>query len=110
MNRMSRRQLLRGAFIGGSGLLAAYAVGCGEDGEPSEQTASPAATATRAPATATATPAATPGVMRWRRIEASGTPPSVRTDHSLVSDGRSLLLFGGRTNGEPVGDYWILGL
>src|SRR3990172_4666005 len=63
----SRRSLL----IGGSGLLAAYAVGCGDDENPASPTASPAASTTRAPSAATSTPtlAPTPGVMRWRRIE-----------------------------------------
>ena len=105
--RISRRQLLRGALIGGSGLLAAYAVGCGDDDKPASPTASPAATTTRAPATGAPTPAPTPGVMRWRHIEASGNLPSGRTDHSLVSDGRSLYLFGGRTNGAALSDYWV---
>jgi Galactose oxidase, central domain len=108
---MNERQISRRTFlIGGSGLLAAYAVGCGGDDEPSEPTASPAATATGAPGTATASPEPTPGVLGWRRIEASGTPPSGRTDHSLVTDGRSLLLFGGRASGEPQGDYWTFDL
>jgi hypothetical protein len=48
--------------------------------------------------------------MRWRRIEASGTPPAGRTDHSLVTDGQSLLMFGGRTNGAPLGDLWAYNL
>jgi hypothetical protein len=101
---ISRRALL----TGGAGLLAAYALGCGDD-KPSP-IASPAATGTRAPPPGTATPASTPSVMRWRRIEASGQQPSGRRDHSLVTDGRTLLLFGGRTDGEILADYWTFDL
>ena len=103
---ISRRSLL----IGGSGLLAAYAVGCGDDDKPASSTASPAATGTPAPTTATATPALTPGVLQWQRIGVSGNLPSGRTDHSLASDGRTLILFGGRTNGAPLGDLWAYDL
>ena len=109
--KLTRRQLLRGALIGGSGLLAAYAVGCGDDDKPASPTASPAATATRPPSTPSAAPAATPGVMRWRRIEAvgaSGALPPVRRDHSLVTDGRTLFVFGGRNDSGTFGDLWHL--
>lgn len=105
---ISRRQLLRGALVGGSGLLAAYVVGCGDDEEkPGEQTASPARTPqpTRA-----ATAAPTQAAMRWRKIEPLGAVPAGRRDHSLVTDGRSLLLFGGRNDSGTLGDYWTYDL
>jgi Galactose oxidase, central domain len=100
---ISRRSLL----IGGSGLLAAYVVGCGDDDERGgEQTASPTSAATRT-TDAAATPTATDaGALRWRRIEAAGALPAGRRDHSLVTDGRSLLLFGGRNDSGDLGDYW----
>src|SRR5688500_8174579 len=107
MTRMSRRQLLRRALVGGSGLLAAYAVGCGGEDERSEPTASPEVTATGAPGTLTATPGPTSGVMRWRRIEATGALPPVRRDHSLITDGLKLVLvFGGRNDTGTLGDEW----
>jgi Galactose oxidase, central domain/Kelch motif len=97
---ISRRSLL----IGGSGFLAAYIVGCGDDEEGApEQTASPTTAATRTPAAATATPA--PG-LRWRKLEPAGNVPPARRDHSLVTDGRSLLLFGGRNDSGDLGDFW----
>jgi hypothetical protein len=106
MNRMTRRRFLRGAVVGGSGLLAAYIVGCGDDEEGGEETASPATVGTRTVA-ATATPAATDaGALRWRRLEPAGVAPAGRRDHSLVTDGRSLLLFGGRNDSGDLGDYW----
>ena len=105
--RLSRRALLRGAAAGGAGLLAAYVVGCGEsdDGQPT-----PAATRLTAPTpdeasapTATARPPA--ASMGWSRLAPSGVRPPPRRDHSLVSDGRQLFLFGGRAS-EPLGDLW----
>ncbi len=56
---MSRRALLRAGAIGGTGLVLAYTVGCGDDDDAET---SPTATATRPAATspqATASPAAT---------------------------------------------------
>jgi len=46
-----------------------------------------------------------PQALPWRQIAPSGTLPPPRRDHSLVSDGERLVLFGGR--GESVlGDLW----
>jgi hypothetical protein len=44
--------------------------------------------------------------MRWRRLEAAGELPSGRRDHSLVTNGRLLLLFGGRNDTGTLGDHW----
>ncbi len=107
--RLSRRALIRNAALGGSGLLAAYLLGCG-DGE----TARPASTAT-APATSPAAPATTapsataPAALRWRPLSPAGVLPPPRRDHSLVSDGRRLFLFGGRQQQE-LGDLWTYDL
>lgn len=104
---ISRRALLRSAVIGGSGLLAAYLVGCGDGGQPQPTaTASPTPTTTPpAGATLTATPTPAPAALRWRRLSPSGTLPPPRRDHSLLSDGRRLFLFGGRGQ-EVLGDLW----
>ena len=99
-HRISRRALLRSAALGGSGLLAAYLVGCGDGDE-----AGPAPTATAGvwqPPTATAAPA----VLRWRPLTPSGALPPPRRDHSLVTDGERLILFGGR-GPNPLGDTWV---
>ena len=111
--RISRRHLLRSAFTTGSGLLAAYAVGCGSD-DNDEPTATPVGsdtpTATAAPETPTQ-PATTPGdqQLRWQMIPVSGPAPSPRHDHSLVTNGKSLFLFGGR-NAAPLNDLWSFDL
>jgi len=110
MNRISRRRFLRGALVGGSGLLAAYVVGCGDDEGGGEQAASPTTDAVMRTVGATATPAPTAAVMSWRRLEPAGALPPGRRDHSLVTDGRSLLLFGGRDDSGDLGDYWTYDL
>jgi hypothetical protein len=104
--RLSRRVLLRSALANGSGLIAAYAVGCG-DGEDGATAPTATGVATAPGPTATAAP----GALRWRRIEALGSGsnsdefPPPRRDHSLVSDGERLYLFGGRDT-TPLSDLW----
>jgi hypothetical protein len=101
-DRLSRRGFLRSSALGGAGLIGAYLLGCGDgDGEP-------AATATGAPTEppSAATATAAPTSLRWRRIEPDGSLPSPRHDHSLVSDGDRLVLFGGR-DASPLGDTWV---
>jgi hypothetical protein len=107
--RISRRSLL----AGGAGLLAAYAIGCGDDDEAGEPGASPSATAARTPTSVptTATPAVTPGTMRWRRIEVSGDSPPARRDHSIVVDREYFLMtYGGRNDSGTLGDLWAYDL
>lgn len=104
---MTRRAFLRGAAIGGGGLLAAYAVGCEDGGEGTTPaptaTAQPTATPARgASPTAMPTAAASPA---WRRVDVSGLLPPPRRDHSLVSDGERLYLFGGRGD-QTYADLW----
>lgn len=105
--RLSRRRLLRGALVGGSGLLAAYVVGCGDgDGDGSQGSASSSATAEETDV-ATPIPEATAAdILRWGELDPSGERPSARHDHSLVTDGRSLFLFGGRSGDKELGDLW----
>ena len=102
--RVSRRTLLRAAALGGSGLVGAYLVGCG-DGDDE-----PAATSTVAAPTATQ-PAATPGsTFGWQQLSPAGSAPARRRDHSLVaaaSDKRQwLLLFGGVGSEGELADLW----
>lgn len=88
--------------MGGSGLLAAYFLGCsdGDGGQPAR-----IATATQPGSTPEeATP--TPAVSRWRLLSAAGALPAIRRDHSLVTDGERLYVFGGRGPG-PFADLWI---
>lgn len=103
--RLSRRALLRSAFLGGTGLLAAHVLGCG-DGDGGQ----PTVTATRPAATPTSPspgPTAAPSVLRWRRvIPPSEKPPQPRRDHSLVTNGTSLYVFGGRRGAEELSDPW----
>jgi N-acetylneuraminic acid mutarotase len=48
--------------------------------------------------------------MRWRQLQMPGGLPHPRTDHSLVTDGQRLFLFGGRSSGSPLGDLWTYDL
>jgi hypothetical protein len=111
--RLSRRMFLRGALLGGSGLIAAQVAGC-DNGEPAPdatpaETMPPAASPAPTPATpspdAPATPV--PDVLRWERLEVSGPLPPPRRDHAMVTDGRRLLVFGGR-GAEEYNDVWSL--
>jgi len=109
--KISRRRLLRGALTAGSGLLAAYVVGCG-DGDKDEPSATPETTviATAKPATPTQpAPTANDVVLHWQQLPASGPVPPPRHDHSLVTDGKSLFLFGGRSS-APLADLWSFDL
>ena len=96
--RISRRTLLRSAALGGSGLVAAYLLGCGDGAGDA-----PGPTATSQPI-APAEPTAAP-TLRWRRRSPTTAPPP-RRDHSLVTDGQRLYLFAGRNDGE-LADLWI---
>ncbi|MEX1254701.1 MAG: kelch repeat-containing protein [Dehalococcoidia bacterium] len=101
--RLSRRDFLRSAALGGSGLLAAYALAC-EDGDDAASS-----TATPPPDTAVAaTPDETdaPLSFSWRRLATNGLQPAPRRDHSLVAAGSSLVLFGGRGPEGTMQDLW----
>jgi hypothetical protein len=105
--RISRRQLLRGVLLGGAGLAAASVVGCNDDDNRTDapsQSASPVGTATIFP-----TPVAALATPQWSRISPASPPPPPRRDHSLVTDGRRLYLFGGR-NADTLGDLWVYDL
>lgn len=113
-HRLTRRRLLRSTFVGGSGLLTAYLVGCGSDEEP-RVTATLGATLTLAPGTTNAptpipTPSPTPSVLQWDRIETPGAAPSPRRDHSMVSDGNAIYVFGGRGPSGDLSDLWAFDL
>jgi hypothetical protein len=104
--RISRRQLIRGAVVGGAGLAAAAVVGCGDDDNP-KPTASNPQTATPGPITTSPEP--TLAAPRWDLLPQGDTVPPPRRDHSLVTDGQRLYLFGGR-NSSPLGDFWVYDL
>ncbi|MFQ5879012.1 MAG: ABC transporter substrate-binding protein [Dehalococcoidia bacterium] len=65
--RLGRRQVLKGAALGGAGLAAAAVIGCGEEEKP-------AATATPAPAATPTAPAATPAPGATATPVATPTP------------------------------------
>lgn len=102
-SRISRRTLLRFAVLGGSGLLAAHVLGCG-DGEGDA-----APTATIAPAEPSPTEpvvsSPSPQALRWERLSAPDPLPPPRRDHSLVTTGRRLYVFGGKS-AEELNDLW----
>jgi hypothetical protein len=110
--RVTRRALLRSAAVGGAGLMAAAAVGCGDD-EGAAPSVTPTAIGSPSPSPAQ-TPAATAGAtptpatiaLRWEQVSPGGLLPSPRRDHSLVSTGRTLYLFGGRNGGDNYADLW----
>jgi N-acetylneuraminic acid mutarotase len=43
----------------------------------------------------------------WRKIEPVAGMPSPRRDHSIVTDGETLYVFGGRSSGQALGDLWV---
>lgn len=105
---VSRRRLLSTAALGGSGLLAAYVLGCA-DGSEAEPTATAASTQPPPSPTVATPPAPSPTArpLRWRRLAPLGSRrPPPRRDHSFVSDHSRLYLFGGR-DGETLGDLWM---
>lgn len=65
---------------------------------------------TPAPGGRTPRPTRTPQPLnlkaRWGRLPVSGPQPPGRRDHSLVTDGKKLYLFGGR-DPSPLGDTWV---
>jgi hypothetical protein len=95
--RLSRRELLRAAALGGPGLLGAYLLACksGSSG-PGGPTATPTL-----PQNATLSSAP----MRWQELAPGAVLPSARYDHSLVTNGTHLYLFGGHGPGV-LGDFW----
>ena len=100
--RISRRHLLRSAALGGTGLAAAYLLGCsdgnGGNGGGATSTAP-------LPSPVSGTPAQ-PTTLQWTMVTPAGDAPSARRDHSLVSDGERLVLFGGRGS-DPLADTWV---
>jgi len=101
-NLISRRALLRSAFLGGAGLAGAYLLGCGDDdgGADAQPTLGLATTTPGGPPTVAA-PA-----LRWRQLSPSGLQPPPRRDHSLVTEGERIFLFGGRNDTGDLADLW----
>lgn len=106
-------------------MVAMFGLACGQQDETGPATISPSAPpaatpeATATPArspterpTATATgpatdesPVASPAALRWSELAPSGPTPPARRDHTLVTDGERVFLFGGR--GLAIfGDTW----
>ena len=93
-HRLSRRTLLRSTLAGGTGLAAAYLLAC-SDGDSDT---SPGATDQ-------------PGDgeqvrFRWAQLAPPAPLPPVRRDHSMVTDGTSVYVFGGQSS-APLGDLWV---
>jgi hypothetical protein len=81
------------------------------------------ATTASAPAAPTATPGASPtataaasptrtGVLGWQELAVEGETPAAREDHTwtLNDEGTVAYLFGGRADGEALGDLWVYDL
>ena len=73
-------------------------------------------TATETSAAGVASPTSPPGEggtgLAWQRIDTAGATPGARKDATLVYDGanNSLLLFGGRREGQGLNDLWSFDL
>jgi len=104
---ISRRHFLRTTILAGSGLAMAAFVGCSDDGDGGATPTHSAAPT--APAVPTTNPAPTLASPRWGRLPEAGLIPAPRHDHSLVTDGQRLYLFGGRDS-SPLGDFWVYNL
>ncbi len=98
--RLSRRELLRSAALGGTGLIGAYLLACKSSSGSARATATP--TLPRIVTLASAT-------MRWQQLSPRAALPPARHDHSLVSDGQRLYLFGGR-GPNAMADFWTYDL
>lgn len=106
-SRISRRALLRSAVLGGSGLLAAHLLNCG-DGDGDATLTATSAPPTEAPPTEPPSPTPTPQVLRWEPFGVGERPPP-RRDHALFTDGERLFLFAGRS-GSDLADLWFYDL
>lgn len=99
--RLSRRDFLRSAALGGAGLLGASLLACGDDNS---------APPTTPIATDIATPVGNATIsapnMTWQKLAPAGPLPPARFDHTLVNDGTRLYLFGGR-GPDAMRDLWI---
>jgi N-acetylneuraminic acid mutarotase len=99
---LSRRAFLRGAALGGAGLIGASVLGCGSDEGGSSATATPVLDASPTPGGQSTTTAPS---LQWTRVPVSGSLPPPRYDHTIVTDGTKIYLFGGRSP-EPRDDLW----
>ncbi len=97
--RLSRRELLRSAALGGTGLLGAYLLACKSGGSSGKPTSVASPTIPNIVTLESST-------MRWRPLAPAGSRPSARHDHSLVTDGQHLYLFGGRNASSTRSDFW----
>lgn len=111
---MTRRSLLRSAAVGSAGLVAASIVGCGDDDAGPDATATPTTDASPSPSLAAtdapadgATPTAARSPLTWQQVSPASSLPSPRRDHSLVTDGDVLYLFGGRNGSDNYADLWM---
>jgi hypothetical protein len=45
----------------------------------------------------------------WRQLQPGGAVPQARRDHTLAADatGERVYLFGGRSGGSPLSDFWV---
>jgi hypothetical protein len=97
---LNRRSFLRLAALASLSPLAACDTREPETGRPrhiAEESPSPQPTET---------PSEPTQAITWTRIDARG--PGPRRDYSFTGDGQgsAAFLFGGRSNGEPLGDLW----
>ncbi len=92
-----RREFLRLTALAAAGIACTRSTSPTADPSP---TPTPTPTGTAPPASPTPEPQ-----LRWRRIDASG--PTPRREHTLTGSGSRAYLFGGRVDGEPLGDLWL---
>ena len=124
---LSRRQFLHRASVLGAGATGLALVGCGDgDSDPDDVNADAQADAadsqpdeigtdqaeTPAAMPGIPSPASEPGSLGWRKIEAVGEAPPLRSNAVLAvaSDTRMLYLHGGRSGGEAQSDLWQMAL
>lgn len=104
--QISRRQLL----ISGAGLAAAAVVGCGDENDGAGgQTPTANPLPSRTPGVITTSPEPTLASPRWGRLPQGSITPPARRDHSLVTDGQRLYVFGGHSS-DTLGDFWVYNL
>jgi hypothetical protein len=99
VTRLSRRELLRAAALGGPGLLGAYLLAC------KSGSSGPAGAAATPTPPRIVTPTSAP--MLWHELASApgAVIPPARYDHSLVTDGTHLYLFGGH-GPDVLADFW----
>lgn len=102
--RLTRRTLLRGAAVGGTGLLAAYVVGCSDDKKEGGGAATSAATATAKPAPEAAELKLVAGWYKDQEVEYYdfGTNTKLASGSAVATAPIYVFITGMDADGKPV--------